>query len=657
MEQRTARIAALPKLEPDRIEKMSVVLLFVLAAACYVNTLFNAFVYDDELQILQNPYIKSWEYLPAIFRTTVWSFIGSAGETNYYRPLMTLTYLALWKAFGNLPLGFHLFNLLVNALVVTCVYYAGRELFKDQWAAVVAAALFAVHPVHTETVSWIAAVPDLEATLLCLLAFFVYAKSPEIGWKRQALVVLCFLLALLAKEPALMLVALLVYYEHFVREGRNETTFVVKVKRYLPACAAGAGYLLLRIALLGKLAPVLQHAQVTWPQAIYSAFALVSEYARLLLWPARLSAFHVFHVSNSFEETSVLLGAGIVVASAVLALLFHRRWPAAAFCIVWIGVTLAPVLNARWMAANVLTERYLYLPSVGFCWLAGWVAKGTWNFLNEKKNAQTALRVALCAAGIALAVLGTAKTWARNRIWSDDVTLYTKTLETDPDSYVMHMNLGVNYYEKRDFARSEQELRRALALKPDSPNVLNALGCVYLEEDRPEEAARLLQRAIALKPQWTDPHFNYGRILKKIGQNDAALAEFRKAVKVGPLNATARLFLADELAERGKDSEAEEEYRESIKLSPSLMAQRNLVNILLRTGNEISAEMVLRQIATAYPYDSATHIKLGRLLEKNGKTEEAKREYTAALVTDPANAEALAALRRFDSATKKQKPD
>ncbi len=628
-----------------KTENVSMVLLFLLAVGCYLNTLMNGFVYDDEQQILQNPYIKSWHYLPAIFRTTVWSFVGAAGDTNYYRPLMTLTYLFLWKIFGDSPVGYHLFNVLVNALVVMCVYFAGRELFKDRWIALIAATLFAIHPVHTETVDWIAAVPDLEATLFCLLAFYAYVKGPGSDWKRQALVVICFFLALLSKEPALMLAPLVVYYEHFVREGRRETAFAVKVKRYLLVCLTAAGYLLLRIALLGKLAPVLQRAQVTWPQAIYSGFALVTKYAQLLFWPAKLSAFHVFHVSDSFHEGKVLFGVGIVIASALLALLLNRRWPVAAFCILWTGITLAPVLNARWMAANVLTERYLYLPSVGFCWLAAWAAKSVWDHLNEKTRTQTALKVAILATGVALVLLGVGKTWARNRIWHDDMTLYTTTLETDPDSYVMHMNLGVNYFGV-NFKASERELRRALELRPDSPNVLNGLGCVYLEENRLEEAKTAFQSAIAIKPAWTDPHYNYGRLLKKMGEKDLALAEFQKAVKVGPLNATARLFLAEELADRGRDTEAEAEYRQSIQLSPSLTAGRNLADILLRTGKENEAADMLQHLAKEYPYDSATHLRLGRLLEREGKSQAAAKEYKTTLETDPANAEAIAALKR-----------
>src|SRR5215469_808996 len=622
--------------------------LFLLAVGCYLNTLVNAFVYDDELQILQNPYIKSWHYLGAIFRTTVWSFIGAAGDTNYYRPMMTLTYLVLWKIFGDSPLGYHLLNILLNALVVMCVYFVGRELLQSHLAAFAAAAIFAVHPVHTEAVAWIASVPDLEATLFCLLAFYAYVKGPGTSWKRQAVVVICMLLALLAKEPVLMLAPLLIYYEHFVGEDRSATGFGVKVKRYLPGCLAAAGYVVLRITLLGKLAPVLQHAQITWPQAIYSGFALVGEYARLMSWPTRLSAFHVFHASNSLAESRVVWGLGVVVVCGVLALLLQKRSPVASFCIVWAAITLAPVLNARWMAANVLTERYLYLPSVGICWLAGWAAKRIWDWAGAKGQRRTGLRVATVTAGVALLALGTAKTWARNNVWNNDRVLYTETLKTDPDSFVMHMNLGVSYFDT-DSKASEKEFLRALELRPNSPNALNGLGCVYMEQDRYAEAAATLKRAIAEKPTWTDPHFNYGRLLKKTGRNDAALSEFQKAVEMGPANATARLYLAEELEERGRIGEAEAQYRESIELSPSasLKAQQNLTDLLLKSGRDEEAITMMERMAVDYPFDSTTHLKLARSYEKQGRIREAERDYQRTLETDPANAEAKEALRRL----------
>lgn len=644
---RTRASAQAPADDPAirRRDLLTIILLFALALGCYVNTLGNSFVYDDELQVLQNPYVKSWHYLPQIFRTTVWSFIGDAGETNYYRPLMTLTYLGLWKAFGDIPMGFHLFNILLNALVVACVFYAGRSLFKNHWAATLAAAVFALHPVHAETVNWIAAVPDLEATLFFLAAFLLYARA-ERAWRTQTLVVLLFVLALLAKEPALMLAPVLVCYEYLVRDDRQETKFPEKLRRCLPVCVAAVAYLGLRIALFGKLAPVLQHAQISWPSAIYSAFSLIAEYTRLLVWPVRLSAFHVFHASASLTSPGVLAGIAIVAASIVFVLATYKRWPAGAFCVIWMALTLAPVLNARWMAANVLTERYLYLPSVGFCWLAGWAAKKLWDLAALRSGPIRQTRWAIAAVGVALALLSATAVWSRNRVWHDDVTLYTQTLKTDPDSYVMHMNLGTNYFGLHNFAASERELNRALELRPASPNVLNALGCVYMEQGRLHEAAAVLQKAIALKPTWTDPHSNYGRLLEKTGHDAEALSQFRTAVQVGPLNANARLLLADQLAKLGHDAEAETQYRKSIELGPSLKAQQNLTDLLMNAGRDSEATAILRKLVVAYPYDSESHLKLGQLLEKSGALAEARKEYQATLDTDPANAKAREALKR-----------
>jgi len=356
----------------------------------------------------------------------------------------------------------------------------------------------------------------------------------------------------------------------------------------------------------------------------------------------------VFHASHSLFEPRVLVGLGIVVACAMLVFLLHKRWPVPAFCIVWAAITLAPVLNARWMAANVLTDRYLYLPSVGFCWLAGWAAQRVWDFGGTKVQRRVLLRVAMGAVGVALLVLGVAKTWARNRVWSNDRTLYTETVKTDPDSFVMHMNLGVIDFET-DLKTSEKEFLRALELRPDSPNALNGLGCVYLEQGRFAESETAFQRAIVIKPTWTDPHYNYGRLLKKMERDDEALAEFEEAVEVAPVNAAARLYLAQELDERGRDQEAEAQYRESIQLSPSasLTAQRNLVNLLLKSGKDDEAIGMLQKMLAQYPFDSGMHLKLARRYEKQGQSEQARHEYQATLATDPANAEAQKALKRL----------
>lgn len=630
----------------ENTEKLIVVALFIVAIACYANTLTNGFVYDDDQQILLNPYIKSWHFLPEIFTTTVWSFVGSAGSSNYYRPLMTLTYLVLWKTFGDLPFGYHLFNVVLNAFVVVAVYYAGGTLLRARASSAIAALFFAIHPIHTETVCWIAAVPDLEATLLILMAFRSYTKVTSISSWRQMLVVVPFLLALLAKEPALMTAPLLVIYEHFVREDHAQTTAVQKVSRYIPVCLAGAAYLACRVLFLGKLAPVLQHAQISWRQAILSAFALIGNDTKLLLWPSSLSAFHVFHASNSPSEPAVVFGIAVVVLTIGLIAATYRKHPEVAYSLVWIGFTLAPVLNSRWMAANVLAERYLYLPSIGLCWLAGWAIVRAWVASAESKLPPGLLRPAMACAVAAFSILGAVKTVARNRDWRDDLRLYTTTLKTDPDSYVMHLNLGASLFQNRDYPRAESELKQALVLRPDSVNAMNALGCLYLETGRLEDSAMMFQRAIELKPLWTDPHYNYGRLLAKTDRPEA-LREFRKAVETGPVNSSARLYLALTLAENGDLAEAESEFRKSLELSDTLEAEHGLIDILLMSGRTAEAESRMRMALNRYPFDGALHLKLAKLLEAEGNKAESLKEYKAAEETDSRNEEIRAAIERL----------
>jgi len=639
--------ASSPAPPPSSREQWISPILFLLSLACYATTILNGFVYDDQLQILANPYVKSWRYLPQIFHTTVWSFIGSAGESNYYRPLMTFTDLLLWKTFGDLPFGYHLFNVLLNALVVVAVYYAGKELLKSVPAAAVAAFFFAIHPVHTEPVNWIACIPDLEATLFFLLAFLLYIRSPRLDWKSQAAIVALFLAALMAKEPALLLAPLLVCYEHFVRNDHENAHFGQKFRQYLPICLAGLAYLFVRRLLFGNLAMVLQHPQVGFREGVFSAFALINSYTRLLFWPTHLSAFHTFHASEALPSPGVIPGIAIVLVCLLLLTLFSKPFPKLAFCVLWIGLTLAPVLNVRWMAANVLTERYLYLPSVAFCWLLGSAGITLWSAWPYQPKLSAAWRALLAFGCLAIMIHSVGMILERNRAWRDDLTLYLTTLKTDPDAYVMHLNLGTTYFGMHDFRAAERELRIALQLKPGSPNVLNALGCIYLEKGQLDEASKVLQEAIAAKPTWTDPHFNYGRVLKKMNQDDAALAEFRKAVETGPLNASAHLYLGQELAERGQYAEAEAELKESVRLLPNLMAQQQLVDLLLKTGKEAEAKSLLQQMAAQFPYDGATHLKLARLREKDGNTKEALQEYQKALEVDPANSEARDGVARL----------
>jgi tetratricopeptide (TPR) repeat protein len=625
-------------------DQVLIAVLILLAVLCYGNSLFNAFVYDDEQQILQNPYVKSWHYLPQIFTTTVWSFVGAAGTTNYYRPLMTFTYLILWQAFKDIPFGFHLFNITLNAAVVVLVFAAGLRLFRDRRVAWVGAALFAIHPVHTEVVDWIAAVPELEVTFFVLLTFWFFAQLDKNSWKFQIATVASFALAVLCKEPALMFAPLAISFEHFVRPDNSGTSVVAKLRRYAPLCVVAAVYLLLRIALFGKLAPVLQHPKITWPQTIYSAFALVAEYTKYLFWPAPLSAFHVFHSSVSPWELPVLAGISIFCAAVALIFYLRKRAPAAAFCILWMGITIAPVLNARWMASNVFTERYLYLPSVGFCWLVAWYGLHLWNRGAAKASWSRGI---LATAAIVIVLMSVVSIVRRNAIWRDDMTLYTRTLQTDPDAAVIRSNRASLYFDALQYDKALPEWQLALAQKPDNVVTMNALGLLYTRLRRNDEAEAMFQQAIAAKPLWGDSHFSRALLLQKTGHLSEALVEFKTGVTLSPLSAPAHRWYGEALLENNQRDEAVAQFQQAVELDPTLEAMHDLSELYILQGRNADAEPVIRRIIAQFPYDSSAHLMLGNLLEQASKRDQAANEFRAVLNDDPNNTEAKAALQRL----------
>jgi Flp pilus assembly protein TadD len=626
------------------------VFLGLCAGLAYANILFNAFVYDDNTQILNNPYLQSFRHLREIFTTTVWSYVGAQGVTNYYRPMMTFGYLLCYQFFGPLAYGFHLASIVLHVGVVWVLFLVTQRMFQDRRVALVAAGLFALHPVHTESVAWVAAVTDLELTFFYLLTFGCFLRVARPAGERsgtaQLVMVSSFVLTILSKEQALTLPVLATIYEHFYRDDRAETTWLQKLARYVLLWMLALAYLLFRIRFLGALAPVLQISDLTWYQTLLSAVALVGQYFGKLLWPVHLCAFYVFQRSSSLLDPRVLAGLGTLVIVMVIFLALWRRARTASFGLVWLLVTLAPVLNPRYLAANVFTERYLYLPSIGFCWLLAWGWRRLWDSAAE---CRPRLRRALLGALALVMALYALRVVTRNRDWHNDVTLYTRTLAVSPDAYHIHNNLGTVYWKQGEVQAAEREWQEALRLAPRNAIILNNLGLAQTKQKRYPEALEYLQRAMRLKPNYTGPHLNLGIAYEEMGARDKAELQFRAAVALSPLDPEARNKLGKLYFDAERLAEAEEQFRRSVESEPNWTAYGSLGDIYLAWGDPSRAEEAFRQALALNPFDSHAHFSLGGLYAADGRTAEAIREYQAGLETDPANAQARSALEKLKS--------
>lgn len=624
-----------------------IAVLAILTSLPYLNTLHNGFVYDDSSQVLSNPYIRNFHHLREIFTTTVWSYRGGReAATVYYRPLMTLLYLGCFQLAGAAAWLYHLASILFNAAAVVAVFLLTERMFGNRPLAFAAAAIFALHPIHSEAVAWVAAVTDLQVSFFYVLTFWLFLGLPQRNSRQavlaQAAMSASFLLCLLSKESAVTLPLLAAIYEHFYRDDRLRIRWPEKLRRYGLLWVLLLGYLVFHFYFLGM---VKATRPMALQEAAFSVVGLVAQYLWKFLWPVRLCAFYVFpdDLLTLFKQVP----AGLL-ALGVLALLFRYLWRHArqvSFGLIWFLVTLAPVLNARWMPANVFSERYLYLPSVGLCWVLGWGC--TRLFEAIRKPVRPTWRRAVATALAILGALSVFRIVTRNRDWHDEVTFYRSTLAVSPDSVQMRNNLGQVYYNRGDYAAAEQEWLLAQKIAPNYPVLLDNLGLVYTQEQRYDEAVAVLLRCLRLVP--TDPvaHVNLGEAYYQTGNLQLAEKELRTAVSLAPLFVRARISLGEFYFAQARYDEAAGQFRRSIESVPTAKGYLGEGLAYFQLGNSEKAQSDLQKAEALDPASSRPHFVLGFFYAETGRPRQAIEEYESGFRIDPDNAAARAAFLKL----------
>ena len=488
------------------------VALAALAIAVYTNGIFDGFIGDDKIQLLKNPLVTDPANIPRLLRSSVWSILGIPG--NYYRPSQFLLYLLIYQCAGFSAPAFHLFMLLLHAANTVLLYLLLLRL-AERRTALAAAALFAVHPIHTEAVDWIAALPDLALTTLVLAGVLWFARQDAAPRGLRILGhAVIYLLALLTKETGVVLLPLYAGFGFFCA-GRRWQELRRNAALYAAMAVAFAVYLAMRFTALGSLAPGQQAFFRLGPPAfLLSATVTAAQYLAALFWPANLNYFHIFHATESV--TPALLLSALALA-AVAAAFLRARAILIAYGIFWVAVTLVPALNLTGVGQNVFAERYLYLPSAAFCWIAAYA----WNWLAQGRPAfaNFALAAVLLAAG--------AETVARNFDWRDDFTLLEITLRQSPTSGWLHNSMAGALIERNRFEQALAEERLAVAYEPRSPVFRRNLGNILLAKDPPAAIAEF-EKLVELEPQRPQDHCELALAFAAAGDRGQAAAEYRR---------------------------------------------------------------------------------------------------------------------------------
>jgi tetratricopeptide (TPR) repeat protein len=523
----------------------------------HASTLGGGFVYDDYPYIVDNADLRGdLSRVGALFGS---SFPSHAPERGLYRPLTALT-LRLDRIGGPIsPWRHHLTNLLIAGALVFAVFVALRRVVPDA-AAATGALLFAVHPVHVEAIAWVTGRSELLAALFACLAFAfaLDAVRGQGGPARLLAAGAMLFLGLLSKENAAVALPLVVLTLAFERERLESRRAVTAVAALAVATAVGLG---IRATALGAFGPGV--GDRAGPEALVDRLPLVvaatGEHLRLLLWPHPLSVERMPTTPERWGDLPVLGGFFVLGLWALGALAWRRR-PDRLRLLLWPAVALLPVMH--WIPiGETVAERFLVLPSVGFCGLLG-------AFLSEPTDGLA--RRARSALLLVLLVGGAIASATRAAVWRDEESLWRDALRREASSATPWAAIGDAQNRRGDAPQAIESYRRALEIRPGLTVARLSLADALDSIGRSDEAFEESRESVRLDPEHPVALNNLGARLARAGRVAEARPLFRRAVEVSPRYAPALRNAALAALDEGQPDEARRLLKRAWAADPEL---------------------------------------------------------------------------------------
>ena len=538
----------------------------LVAVAVYANTLGHGFVIDDIPQVKENPWLDGADRVPEVFTKGVWDFEGRS--SSYYRPFMYVVYIATAQIAGREPFAFHLVNVAFHAMACALAALAAAALRRSldpgaptsAWIPWVAGIGFAVHPIHTEVVAWVAGMADLGFGVCALASIWIYAHSDGRRGLDTASAAL-YLAAMLFKEPAVLLPLILVSVDLLARGNGNRARRAAM--RMVPFAAAIAVYLVLRTHALGGLAPTATDLGLGVGAQTRTTIALSGRYLAALVQPFPQNFWHAFEVPATWTRPDVLLAfVALAAYSALAAIVRSNRL--AVWGLLAILPPLLPSLMLRGLnqgLENAFAERYLYVPSFGFTVALAAIALAS--------AAGSARRSRVILGGIlALGIGASLACIDRNRAWHDHVSLWSDAASKSPHSGIAQQNLGFALLGAGREEEAATCLRRALELRPDLPELARAKADHYERVGLPRKAAFSYLSALQLNPNDVAARWGLARQYVALGWKTMAEAEYSRVIAADPALPDAQNELGILLAERGELAAALARFETAGRLRP-----------------------------------------------------------------------------------------
>ncbi len=614
--------------QPKKLKKLNqcwkyissnpIIPLIIIVSIVYMNVLWNGFTYDDKF-IFKGGIVSSLKNVKWLFST---KYFEMSAEQSY-RPIVTLSYMLEYPIWETNPTGYHLTNLILH-LLVAVILFKVLILFFDKWAGFAGALIYAIHPLTTEVVNSIGFREDILCALFLLLSVLLY-KSFQAKNRCFYLVLslVTFILSLLSKEMAITLPILLILIDFSFGESiANKKRWSVYSVYFLITIL----YLILRFKIIySEPDEKLSYYGGSFITALMSIPKLILTYIQLIIFPHPLSVDRYINPIQSINNLYFWFGLVSIIIIIFAAVKLKKGYRLG---ILWFLISLLPVLNLV-PIYNPFAERYMYIPLIGIAILIA--------SLLSRFRQNIFIWAILVYALIGFSI----RTYVRNYAWKNDLMLFSKTVKY-PCRPRAFYNLGIAYYQAKEYEKAVEAYNKAIYLKPDYPEAYNNLGIVYNDLKKYDDAIRSLRRSISLNPKNENAYNNLSVSLRLTGKITDSIEASKKAIEVNPDYVEGYINLGLTYVAVDDFGEAMNAYNKAIEIDGnSFNAFASLGNLYFLMNNYDEAIKNYQRAIEIKPESSLVCGNLGVAFERLKKYKDAVEYYEKAILLDKNNSNAL----------------
>jgi len=587
---------------PESVKKsFSIILVYFALAAGTVIVfwqvrVFDFVSYDDNDYVYQNQHVLDGLTYDGI----IWAF--TTGRTGYWHPLTWLSLMLNCQLFGPNPGWIHLISLLLHIANTLLLFAVLKQITAALWPSAFVAAVFALHPMHVESVAWIAERKDVLSTLLLLLTLATYAgyvKRP--GLLRYLLAVLLFALGLMAKPMLVTLPFVLLLLDYWPLNrfepqtaktsgrqsrkaapatGRREVLYRIIIEK-IPFFALSSISSIFTFLVQHNSGAVIGINALPLESRVNNVFLSYVTYMGKMFWPSSLTVFHPYDI-GVVPSWQVILCVLLLLVISVFVIRFGRKQKYLPVGWFWFIGTLMPVIGLVQAGEQAYADRYTYIPYVGLLIMIAW---GLPELVSKWPYRKITFGISMAVVLAALGICG------RQQVgyWKNSAALFTHALEVTQNNYVAHYFLAEELRKQGKVSLAMEHCRKALEIKPNYVNAIITLGSVLAEQGDLNQAIGYFQKALKLTSNSASAydHYNLGVALLKCSKLDDAVVCFTRAVQIAPDFADAHNNLGIALKKQGKFSEALAHFTKAVQLRSDWPTAMGNLALLIATAPDI----------------------------------------------------------------------